>query len=108
MVIKNSKLVTRNFIALVGPNDEKIFTNDHKYIGSPNHRIKRYTDDGNNRADFIVKFLNYAYFEESIKKLTNLNVSIVCKFFNKYYDWNGNKGIDPYSLYISADILLII
>lgn len=84
LVIKNSKLVTRNFIVLVGPNDEKIFTNYHKYIGSPNHRIKRYTDDGNNRADFIVKFLNYAYFEESLDKFTNLNVSIVCNFLNKY------------------------
>ena len=36
----------------------------------------------------------------------NLNVSIVCNLLNKYYDWNRNKGIGPYSLYISADVLL--
>lgn len=84
LVIKNSKLVTRNFIVLVGPNDEKIFTNYHKYIGSPNHRIKRYTDDGNNRADFIVKFLNYSYFEEGIEKLTDLEINTICNFLNKY------------------------
>lgn len=40
-----------------------------------------------------------------IKKGVNDIFSLVPEM-EKYYDWNRNKGIDPYSLYISADVLL--
>lgn len=84
LVIRDNNLVTRNFIVLIHEDGTKQFTDFHKYVCSPNHRIKKFTEDGNNRFDFVVKLLNYAYFHEGIVKLTNITVDIVSDFLNAY------------------------
>ena len=61
-VIKENRLVTRQFIVLRYANGSMRFTNFHKYIKSPVNRVKKYTNDGNSRFRFVAQLLNYAFF----------------------------------------------
>ena len=59
-------------------------TNDYSYVLNPRRRLRSISNSGNNRFDFIVKFLNYAFFECKLDCLDHLNVKIVREFLNLY------------------------
>ena len=87
LVIKENQLITRKFIVL--KRDKKhivAWTDFHKYIRSGKNKLAhKVSDDGNMRFYHVVKLLNYAFFEKNhIKRLTDINVSIVKDFLNDY------------------------
>ena len=87
LVIKENQLITRKFIVL--KKDKKhivAWTDFHKYIRSGKNKLAhKVSDDGNMRFYHVVKLLNYAFFEKyHIKRLTDINVSIVKDFLNGY------------------------
>lgn len=83
-VIKDAKIVTRKFIVLKHENGILQFTDFHKYIGSPINKVRKFTNDGNSRFDFIVQLLNYSCFYAGARKLDDLTVEIVDDFLNAY------------------------
>lgn len=61
-----------------------MFTDFHKYV-MPNRRtIRNVADDGNNRFDFVVKFLNYAFFYRQVGTLEQITVPVVKEYLNAY------------------------
>lgn len=84
LIIKDNLLISRKFIVLKCQDDSIQFTNFHKFVKSGNKTVRNITDDGNRRFDFVVKFLNFAYFNQGITKLNQLTVTIVSNFFNLY------------------------
>lgn len=84
LLIKNARLVTRQFIVLKYADGTLRFTDFHKYIKSPIHRVKKYTDDGNSRFAFVVQLLNYAFFHADIVKLDDITAEIIKDFLNAY------------------------
>lgn len=90
LVIGADRLITRKFIVLRNSTRDILkFTNWHVYVHSKNQRqAKSISDDGNNRFDFVVCFLNYViienYSEFQINRLTNIPVEAVQRFFYWY------------------------
>lgn len=84
LIIGENQLVSRKFIVLKEINGSIRFTDFHRYIKPKNRTIRNISDDGNNRFDFIVKFLNYAYFYRGIKTLNELTIPIIKDFMNGY------------------------
>lgn len=85
LIIKDNQLITRKFIVLKDKDGGIIsFTDFHHYVRSAKSAVRNITDDGNNRFDFIVKLLNYAYFVRNIKSLDKLTIDIVKDFLNGY------------------------
>lgn len=68
-VLGNNQLIYRKFIVLKDPDDLVIaYTDFHRYIHSNRKRgAKHISDNGNNRFDFVVAFLNYIFFEHKDK-----------------------------------------
>lgn len=93
LVFKESELLTRKFIVLKDEEgDICAFTDFHRYIRSSKKQYaKRITDDGNSRHYYVVKLLNYAFFDKyHINKLNELTIEIVKDFLNDY-----GKGMLP-------------
>lgn len=85
LTFKDNNLLTRKFIVLKNKQGLIVFTDFHKYIRPPRQTVRNISDDGNNRFDFIVKLLNFAFFDSyNIKALDELNVDIVKDFLNAY------------------------
>lgn len=84
LIIHEDQLITRKFIVLKDKNKHMQFTDFHKYLKPPKKTVRNISDDGNNRFDFVVKMLNYAYFEKGIACLNELTVDIVKEFMNAY------------------------
>lgn len=87
LVLQDELLITRKFIVLRDSEKHIVrWTDYHRYIrSSKNKYAKKITDDGNQRFYYVVKLLNFAFFEKySINKLTDLTVEIVKEFLNSY------------------------
>lgn len=84
LIIHDDQLITRKFIVLKDKEKHIRFTDFHKYVKPPKKTIRNITDDGNNRFDFVVKLLNYAYFYRGISCLDELTIDIVKEFMNCY------------------------
>jgi len=84
LIIKDYQLITRKFIILKDKTGNMRFTDFHKYVKLTNRTIRNITSDGNNRFDFVVKMLNYSYFDRGISCLDNLSIDIVKDFMNGY------------------------
>ena len=85
LIIKGNQLITRKFVVLKNQKRQIVaFTDFHKYIKPAKKSVRNISDDGNNRFDFVVKLLNYAYFTRNIKSLDKLTVNIVKDFLNAY------------------------
>lgn len=84
LIIKETHLITRKFICLKDDNGYLTFTDFHKYVMPRKKSIRNISDDGNNRFDFVTKFLNYAFFDRGIAKLDLLTVDIIKDFLNGY------------------------
>lgn len=84
LVLKDNQLISRKFIVMKDPDGTITFTDFHRYIKSGKNNIRNISDDGNNRYDFIVKLLNYAFFERGIKCLDDLEIAIIKDFLNAY------------------------
>ena len=82
--MSDNRLITRKFIVLKYADGTLKFTNFHQYVKSPNHSTRDVTEDGNSRFDFIIKLLNYAFFECKIPCLDALTIDIVKDFLNAY------------------------
>ncbi len=79
--------ISRNFIVLKDNYNNIIaWTNFHHYIkGGKYKKVKHISDDGINRFYYVVKFLNYCFFEKyNINYLKEINVKILKDFFNDY------------------------
>lgn len=83
-VYGNNQLVTKQFIVLCHADGTKTFTDFHKYVKNPNRKIKKFSENGNNRFTFVAKFLNYAFFTKGIDSLSELTVEIGIEFLNAY------------------------
>ena len=84
LIIHENQLIKRKFIILKDKKKHMQFTDFHKYIKPPKRTVRNISDDGNNRFDFVVKMLNYAYFQKGISCLNELTVDIVKEFMNSY------------------------
>lgn len=84
LVIGDEQLICRKFICLKDDNNQIKFTNFHKYIFSKKQNIRNISNDGNNRFDFIVKFLNYIYFYKNLNSITNIKIDDIKEYLNKY------------------------
>lgn len=81
-VIRDTQLITRQFVVLKRTDGTLQFTNFHRYIKSPVRRVKKYTNDGNSRFFFVIQFLNYAFFRAGIKRLDDMTVDVIRDFLN--------------------------
>ena len=112
LVIKDEQLITRKFIVLRDYEKYIVkWTDFHKYIRSSKSKYaKRITDDGNKRFYYIVKLLNYAFFDRyKITKLTDLTIDIVKDFLNAYGmgmlpDDTNNRGESTVNLCVKTVI----
>ena len=87
LVLKESELIKRKFIVLKDANgDICAFTDFHRYIRSAkNQYVRKVTDDGNSRHYYVVKLLNYVFFDKyHIKKLNDMTIEMVSCFLNDY------------------------
>lgn len=84
LVMSDNRLITRKFIVLKYSDGTLKFTNFHQYVKSPNRSTRDVTEDGNSRFDFVIKLLNYAFFERKIPCLDALTIDIVKDFLNAY------------------------
>lgn len=87
LVLKESELIKRKFIVLKdNTGDICAFTDFHRYIRSARRQYaRRVTDDGNSRHYYVVKLLNYVFFDKyHIRKLNDLTVEMVSAFLNDY------------------------
>lgn len=89
LIIKDGIIITRKFIVLRDPNTKDIvrFTNFHKYVnGNKNAIAKSISEDGNKRHVYVIKFLNYLFFDSdySITKLTDITLEMAEDFLNAY------------------------
>ena len=87
LVIKDSDLIKRKFIVLKDASgDICAFTDFHRYIRSAKRQYaRRVTDDGNSRHYYVVKLLNYAFFDKyHIRKLNDMTIEMVSAFLNDY------------------------
>ncbi|MFC6254063.1 site-specific integrase [Secundilactobacillus hailunensis] len=84
LVIKDNQLINRKFIVIKFSDGQIKFTDFHKYIKSRNNTVRSISDDGNRRFDFVVKMLNYVFFNRQLSKLDNLTVPLIQDFFNLY------------------------
>lgn len=83
LIMSDETIITRKFI-VVKLDQGLIFTNFHKYVLNPKKRVRKDTDSGYNRFDFVAKFLTYAFFDRGLKNLDSLTVEIVKDFLNGY------------------------
>ena len=81
LVIGNDQLITRKFIVLKD-NAGLHFTDFHRYVLPV--KVRNISDDGNNRFDFVTKFLNYIYFYKNIPCLTEVRAADVEEYLNRY------------------------
>lgn len=87
LVLKESELIKRKFIVLKDANgDIYAFTDFHRYIRSAKKQYARkVTDDGNSRHYYVVKLLNYVFFDKyHIRKLNDMTIEMVSAFLNDY------------------------
>ncbi|WP_313133215.1 hypothetical protein [Anaerocolumna sp.] len=87
LVIKDNQLISRKFVVIKDTDKHIVaWTDFHKYIRSGKKiYAKKITDDGNKRFYYVVKLLNYAFYDKyQIKKLTNITIDIVKEFLNDY------------------------
>lgn len=90
LIIGSNKLITRQFIVIKDYcNNIIAFTKFHKYIHSTNkYGAKSISDDGNNRFQFVVLFLNYLfihnYSKYRIDSLNQITLPMLQDFFRDY------------------------
>ena len=84
LIIKENHLITRKFICLKNSAGNMRFTDFHKYIIPNRKTIRNVSDDGNNRFDFVVKFLNYAFFYKRVNSLDSITLDVIKTFLNSY------------------------
>lgn len=87
LVIMNNQLITRKFIVLRDIEKHIVaWTDFHKYIRSGKKKVAHnISDDGNKRTYYVVKFLNYVFFDKySVAKLTDITIEMVKEFLNDY------------------------
>ncbi len=89
LILKDGLIVTRKFIVLRDTETGIIvsFTDFHKYVkGNKNAVAKSISEDGNKRHIYVVKFLNYIFFDSdyNIEKLTDITLEMVEDFLNAY------------------------
>lgn len=83
-ITQDGEFIIRQFIVLKKDDGTKQFTNFHKFVKNPKRRVKKVTENGNNRFSFVVQLLNYAFFDVGIATLDELTVEIVESFLNDY------------------------
>lgn len=83
-VLKDNEKITRQFITYKDSEGVLHFTDYHKYIKSPNQRIKRINTNGNTRYMFITQLLNYAFLYRNTTSLNQLDSTIVKDFIRLY------------------------
>lgn len=97
LVLKDRWLISRQFIVLKDSNGIIIaFTRLHNYIKSNKKSIsKLISDDGNNRFNFVVSFLNYVFIENyseyKIETLTDITIEMIRDYFTNYGLTNKNE-----------------
>ncbi|MBQ6855587.1 MAG: site-specific integrase [Lachnospiraceae bacterium] len=87
LVLKTGEKIQRNFIVLKYKKDTiefLRFTDFHQYVLSRKKTIRKLSEDGNNRFDFVCIFLNYIYFIKKIPSLNDITVQDTIEFFNDY------------------------
>lgn len=87
LIFKENQILIRKFIVLKDSSNQIVkYTDFHRYIKSSKKKyVRRITDDGNSRAYYIAKFLNYVFFDKyHITKLNDLTVTMVAAFLNDY------------------------
>lgn len=82
--IRNQEKISRQFIVFRDVENILHFTDFHKYIKSPDRRIKKITNNGYTRFMFIAQFLNYSFLYRNIKNLNQLDPAIVKDFIKLY------------------------
>lgn len=83
LVLADKTLIQRQFIVLEEEDGTLRFTDFDKYM-LPKNTIRNITDDGNNRYKFVVKFLNFCFFDCGVTKLDDITAEHVKSFINDY------------------------
>lgn len=89
LVIKGGRIISRNYIVLKDLDTKIIvkFTNFDRYVyGGKNKIAKNISENGNRRHVYVVKFLNYLFFDSGwkIKKLSELTIDMVSDYLLAY------------------------
>ena len=85
-VLRDNQLLMRKFIVLKEFNEIVGWTTFHQYVGPKgNKKVYRLASNDGARFQYVVKLLNYAFFDKyHIHKLTDLTQEIVQNFLNDY------------------------
>ena len=82
--LADGQLIERQFIVLRYPDRRLQFTEFHKYIVKSASSAKRIESDGNNRFYFVVKLLNYVYFDRGVERFNDVTIDIISDFLQSY------------------------
>ena len=98
LVIEDNCLITRKFIVLKNSQNQIIaFTNFHKYVKEGKYKSAlSVSSDGNKRAYYVCKFLNYIFFEKKyVKSLIEIESPMIEEFLTAYgmSRISGDKGL---------------
>ena len=83
LVLSDNTLIQRQFIVLMENDGTLRFTDFDRYM-LPKNSIRNITDDGNNRYKFVVKFINYCFFNCGVKRLDDITNKHVIDFITSY------------------------
>lgn len=84
IIMPYEQMLIRKFIVLVREDGTMTFTDFHRYARSPRNSVVNISRKHGTRFMYIVKFLNYAFFERKISKLDDLTADVICDFLNRY------------------------
>ena len=84
LVTNDNQLITQQLIVLILDDGTLRFTNFHKYAKNLKSRIRKVTQNSNDRCYYITQFLNYIFFYKMIECLTKVSVNIIKEFLNDY------------------------
>lgn len=85
-IVGNNQLLKRQFIVLKESNEIVGWTTFNNYVGvEGTKKVYRLASNGGSRFQYVVKLLNYAFFDKyNIVKLTDITQDIVRNFLNDY------------------------
>lgn len=83
-ILGEGQLVSYSLIAVRRENGTLRFTDYHRYCRTSMNRLQKLTQDGNNRAKYVVKFLNYIFPTYHLSCLDEITSDMVIDYLNAY------------------------
>lgn len=104
LVIHDNRLITRKFIVLKKDNIIVSFTTFQNHIRSSTIYSKSISDDGNNRFNFVVIFMNYVFIDNYSKYRIDSLMEVSLEIVQDFFYWYGVSSKDDLNKHGKATV----